>query len=217
VTQPLVIKLLRHGESEANTKKVDPRDVGDHLIALTEFGRDQARTAGQALGAALLREALVYCSPYLRTRQTLDGVFTGAGVDAEAESICVYEDPRLREIDIGYAELSAQMPLRRKHGWFWYRFAGGESPADCFDRQCTFLESLMRQIERTNCRKVFICTHGMTIRCFVMRFLHLTVEQFEQLDNPDNCDVITIAPINQLTKPVFVHGKYGVEGIRLRK
>ena len=28
----------------------------------------------------------------------------------------------------------AQTELRRTHGWFYYRFHGGESPADCFDR-----------------------------------------------------------------------------------
>lgn len=64
---------------------------------------------------------------------------------------------------------------------------------------------------------VLIVTHGLTIRCFVMRFMHLTVEQFENLANPKNCDIITIEPALYMTeKPQFVSGKWGVSGLRFR-
>jgi hypothetical protein len=46
--------------------------------------------------AQFLDNALVYCSPYKRTRQTLSNVMKGAGV--QSDHIRVYEDPRLREI-----------------------------------------------------------------------------------------------------------------------
>lgn len=74
----------------------------------------------------------------------------------------------------------------------------------------------MRGAERSGATRFVIVTHGMTIRCFVMRFLHLTVEQFESMHNPDNCDIVTIAPIAEISAPVFQTNRWGVEGLRLR-
>ena len=74
----------------------------------------------------------------------------------------------------------------------------------------------MRQIERKQADRVLIVTHGLTIRCFVMRFLHLSVEQFDSLANPANCDVITLADRSELTDPLFVSGRWGVTGLRIR-
>ena len=105
----------------------------------------------------------------------------------------VYEDPRLREVEHGYTDVRAQEALRRTHGWFYYRFEGGESPADCYDRTAGFLESMMRQKDRKKASQVLIVTHGLTVRCFAMRFLHLRVEDFDRMLNPANCDIITMA------------------------
>ncbi len=208
----LTIKLVRHGQSRANVGEVDAKDVGDYTIELTASGHEQARAVGASLGRAYLEDALIYCSPYTRTRQTLRSILEGAGVpDAR-----VYEDPRLREVEHGYAEYDAQETRRRTHGWFYYRFEGGESPADCFDRTSSFLESLMRQVERKGAQHVLIVTHGLTIRCFAMRYLHLTVEQFDELANPNNCDVVTIAEKASLESPGWVTGNWGLTGLARR-
>ena len=106
--------------------------------------------------------------------------------------------------------------LRKTHGWFYYRYRGGESPADCFDRTSNFLESMMRQIERHQAERALVVTHGLTIRCFVMRFLHLRVEDFDRLENPDNCEVITLGERAQLGECAFDSGWWGVSGLRLR-
>jgi broad specificity phosphatase PhoE len=210
----LVITLVRHGQSLANVGEVDAKDVGDHTISLTKTGHEQARQAGATLGPDDLRRALIYASPYQRTRQTLAGMLEGAGLDPSM--VRVYEDPRLREVEHGYSEWDAQQHMRRTHGWFYYRFEGGESPADCFDRTSAFLDSMMRQVERKTADRVLIVTHGLTIRCFVMRFLHLSVEQFDDLANPDNCDIITIAQKASLKDPGWTSGRWGVTGLRRR-
>ena len=210
----LTIKLVRHGQSRANVGEVDAKDVGDHTISLTEHGEAQARAAGAGLGREYLEGALIYASPYQRTRQTLAGIVHGAGLPPG--SVRVYEDPRLREVEHGYAEWEAQQTKRRTHGWFYYRFEGGESPADCFDRTSSFLESLMRQVERKAAERVLIVTHGLTIRCFAMRYLHLSVEQFDELANPDNCDVITIAEKSTLKDPQWTTGRWGLTGLSRR-
>jgi len=211
----LAIKLVRHAESEANTGRVLTHEFGDHAIPLSERGWEQAREVGRKLGAAFIDGALVYSSPYRRTRETLSAIYEGCGVPADHRR-GLYEDPRLREVEHGYEPAEDQEELRKKHGWFYYRFRGGESPADCYDRTSSFLESMMRQIERKNASRILIVTHGLTIRCFVMRFLHLSVEQFDSLANPANCDVVTLADRSELEEPLFVSGRWGVSGLRLR-
>src|SRR5688572_18761579 len=208
------IKLVRHGESLANVGTLNPAVVGDHTIPLTPVGHEQARRAGQAIGPGFLDGALAYCSPFLRARETMAGLLEGTGV--RRDTVRVYEDPRLREVEHGYADVPAQQDLRRKQGWFYYRFHGGESPADCYDRTSGFLESLMRQAERKRADRVLVVTHGLTIRCFVMRFLHLTVEEFDMMANPANCDVITLGPREAVETPMFVSGRWGVSGLRAR-
>lgn len=105
---------------------------------------------------------------------------------------------------------------RKVHGRFYYRHTGGESPADCYDRTWAFLESMMRSVSRNPVRNIVIVTHGMTIRCFVMRFLHLSVEQFESMENPLNGSIVTLGPLEKQAISVFRSVRWGVTGMSLR-
>ena len=214
-SRKLAIKLVRHGQSLANVDAFDPQKHGDFRTPLSPLGAIQAREAGDRLGREFLEGALVYASPYHRTRETLEGLLEGAGADRD-DPFGIYEDPRLREQDHGYGNVKQQESLRATHGWFYYRYEGGESPADCFDRTSSFLESLLRQVERKSAERVLIVTHGLTLRCFVMRFLHLTVEQFDEMANPNNCDVVTLAEKSTLAAPTWTNGKWGVTGLSRR-
>lgn len=210
----MIIKLIRHGESEANTGKMNPFKEKDASIPLSNLGIQQAKEVGALIGRDFIESALVYCSPYRRTRETILAINQGAGV--EPNNIKIYEDPRLREVDMGYGDPVKQHEHRKIHGWFYYRFEGGESPSDCYDRTSAFLESLMRQISRSNRNNILIVCHGLTLRCFVTRFLHLTVEQFEEMHNPENCAITTISYKDNIKNPTFINGRWGVDGIRLR-
>ena len=210
----MIIKLVRHGQSMANTGEVQVADIGDHNVALTQPGHEQAREAGRRIGASFLQGSLAYCSPFRRARETMVGLLAGA--DVAAGSVRVFEDPRLREVDHGYADVGAQKGLRRTHGWFYYRYKGGESPADCYDRTSSFLESLMRQAERKRAERIVVVTHSLTIRCFVMRFLHLRVEDFDLMAGLSNGAVVTLARLEQLQSPVFSSGRWGVGDLPLR-
>ena len=212
----LTIKLVRHGESRANTGELVAHAVGDHAISLSERGHQQARQVGSELGADFVRRALVYVSPYLRARETLQGIMAGSGLtDPEQAQLRIYDDPRLREVEHGYEPIAPQEALRRTHGWFYYRFRGGESPADCYDRTSGFLEGMMRQVLKKSSTRVLIVTHGLALRCFVMRFLHLKVEEFEKIHNPSNCDVVTLADRTTLDTPQLTWGHWGVVGLRM--
>lgn len=209
------IKLVRHGESAANVGHASPQDVGDHNVELTARGHTQAEASGRQLGAEFFRDTLIYRSPYRRTRETSVGLLRGAAVP-ESSWPEIFEDPRLREVEHGYDDYDAQTWDRALHGWFYYRFRGGESPADCFDRVSTFLETLMRQVARKQHENVLIVSHGLTIRCFVMRFMHLTVEQFEELANPGNASIVTIGPRDEIEQPTHASGRWAVTGLSLR-
>ncbi len=212
----LVMKLVRHGESEANVGRMMAHEVGDQGIPLSALGKEQARAVGRTIGGDFVDGALVYSSPYRRARETLHELHEGCGLPPPSLRRGLYEDPRLREVEHGYEPAEPQEELRKTHGWFYYRYRGGESPADCYDRTSSFLESMMRQVERKQAARVLIVTHGLTIRCFVMRFLHLSVEEFDMLANPANCDVITIADCTTLDAPQFTSGRWGVVGLKLR-
>ena len=207
----LTIKLVRHGESAANVGLVKVWEVGDHTVELTAEGHRQSRIAGETIGRDYMLGAVTYSSPFRRARQTLDGLLSVAGLEQWTTE--VYEDPQLREVDHGYVSIDSQRPLQTKHGPFYYRFDGGESPADCYDRTSGFLESMMRQVIRREAERVLIVTHGLTIRCFVMRFMHLTVEQFESIANPANCAIITLAPRDSMPGASFVNNRWGVWGL----
>lgn len=212
----MLIKLVRHGQSAANAGGLTAKDVGDSNIALTEQGRAQAEAVGRELGPDFIDGALIYCSPYRRTRETLAGLLRGAALPSTQAPPTVFEDPRLREVEHGYYDYESQQWDRATHGWFYYRFRGGESPADCFDRVSTFLETMTRQVQRKGSERVVIVSHGLTIRCFVMRFLHLSVEEFESLANPQNAAVVTIGLREQVAEPSFERGRWAVSGLYQR-
>jgi len=180
--------LVRHGQSTGNSREEDPNLIGDHNLRLTQKGIEQAQDAGKRIGSKLFEDGLVYTSPYRRARETCGNAIVVSTVN----KVRVFEDPRLREVEHGYDDVSFQEAQRAIHGWFYYRFKGGESPADCYDRSSTFIDSLCRQADRKNKNSAIIFSHGITIRCLITRFLHLSVEQFENMANPFNGAVITI-------------------------
>ena len=208
----MIIKLVRHGESQANITESGQISVADHLVPLTEKGFKQAKQAGVKLGSSYLKQSLIYTSPLLRTKQTLAAILEGAAVSPE--EIKVREDPRIREVEHGYFDVQAQKAMINTHGHFYYRYQGGESAADCYDRVSGFLESFVRSLQKTKSKQAVIVTHGLALRVFVMRFLHLTVEQFDQIANPKNADIITVTDWKNLKAPMFTSGRWGVEGLR---
>lgn len=83
------------------------------------------------------------------------------------------------------------MKTRDEFSTFYYRIPDGESGADVYDRVSTFLDTLHRDFEKHNYpENVLIVSHGLTIRLFLMRWFHWSVEEFENLHNPKNCQII---------------------------
>ena len=208
----MIIKLVRHGESRANVDDAAPPAGADHLISLTLRGIAQAREAERTLGKSYLTASLIYTSPFRRARQTMAAILEGAGLSPDRLS--VWEDPRLREVDHGYFDVAGQHDMVEEYGHFYYRYRGGESAADCYDRVSGFLDTFVRTIKSRRSKQALLVTHGLALRVFVMRFLHLTVEQFDKIANPHNADIVTLALRETIPAPQFVSGRWGVEGLR---
>lgn len=192
--KPKRIILIRHGESEANVDRYLFGLVPDYTIELTERGRAQAIEAGKALRQLIGEEtAYFYVSPFWRARSTFESVAKAL----ERHKFDYREEPRLREQEWGYLrspeEFDRICKERRDYGIFYYRIPGGEAGTDVYDRINDLLGSLYRDFEETsypdNCVMI---THGLTIRLFLMRFFHLTVEQFEQMMSPVNCALVVL-------------------------
>ena len=59
---------------------------------------------------------------------------------------------------------------------------------DNHPRQCC-LSSAANDHENEN---VVIVSHGFTIRILLMHYFNLTVDQFHQLKNPENCEALIL-------------------------
>lgn len=202
--KPNRIFLVRHGESLGNTDKSVYSHTPDWRIPLTEKGKEQAERAAEKifkkieseLGSPcvlnkLLRDDLaIYCSPWYRTRMTAQPLRDRLKI----YNIRYYEDPRLREQEWGnYQDEKKLREIareREKFGTFFYRLPDGESGADVFDRIASFQSTLYRDFSTPRFPKnCVVFTHGLTLRIFLMRWFHYTVEEYEQFRNPRNCEI----------------------------
>jgi broad specificity phosphatase PhoE len=192
--RPKRIILIRHGNSEGNADRERYATTPDHALNLTTEGEQQALQAGQEIKQLIGEETVrVYLSPYTRTRQTYQQISQSIAPSVDR----VLEDPRLREQDWGHLrptdqneEISQQ---RDNFSTFYYRIPDGESGADVYDRISTFLETMHRDFEEPDYPpNALIVTHGFAMRLFLMRWFHWSVEEFENLRNPRNCEIVVI-------------------------
>lgn len=191
------IFLIRHGETTANVgDNYGPRLL-DHLVPLTENGIIQANEAGKWLkdyciqNNIALDNARVWRSPYKRTRQTSEEFNKHLCVKS------VFEDVALAEMQFGlfdslrdedwatrfpdeYAECKRHWD---NEGKFYLRFPNGESPFDVALR----VHQFMGTIKRDTADPLFVFTHGITMRCFLLRWFHYPPEWYETEKNPGNC------------------------------
>ena len=192
--KPNRILLIRHGESQGNIDIYQYQTVPDYALILTPKGIEQSKQAGERIKEIIGSESVhVYLSPYIRARQTFQHLKTSIETNIKK----IVEDPRIREQDWGHLRHPNENEeiRRQRDGFstFYYRIPDGESGADVYDRVSTFLETLHRDFNKSHYpQNALIITHGLTLRLFLMRWLHWTVEEFEHLRNPRNCQVVVM-------------------------
>lgn len=190
--RPKRIFLIRHGQSEGNVDKEKYNTIPDYAMPLTALGKLQAYHAGIELKEIIKEESIsFYISAFRRTKETYNGIVESFPTNHKI----IREDPRLREQEwagVLHAEPKRGLEKERDdYGQFYYRFPGGESCADVYDRLSNFLDTLFRDFEKPNYPdNTVLVMHGMAMRVFLMRWFRLPVEEFEVLRNPRNCQII---------------------------
>ena len=193
----MTIFLIRHAESIVNVGGNYILRTPDHLVSLTDNGITQANAAGRwladycAQNSISLENARIWRSPYLRTRQTSEEFNKYLQTNDIREDITLVEqqyglfdslpeEEWERQFPVEYAEYKRQ---RDNAGKFYYRLPSGESPFDVALR----VHQFMGTIKRDSADTLFIFTHGITLRCFLLRWFHYTPEWYANEKNPNNC------------------------------
>ena len=208
------IHFIRHGLSEANLSTSVNRRKPDHAIELAPEGHHQAKRAGDALahhfdhrgeGPGRIRMLI---SPYKRTRET--GLHVMSALARRGYHVEARDCLQLREQSFGLfdgltpEELHAIYPEEYAHylkhrefeGEFYAPMPGGESRARVCDRVRGVFGSILRDFASpvdAPITDVVCISHGVTIRCAIMEFLHLPWEWNEEEPNPLNCSINTIS------------------------
>lgn len=164
-------------------------------------------------------DARLWVSPYLRTRQTADNIedeFRRMWFAPKMKPIPpgpwqtepVFTHGRREEISLseqqfglfdGYEddELAAKFPVEHAHykksedfeGKFWAKMPQGESRFDVARRVKSVFGTFKRDEEKHKIQNLVVVAHGVTIRAFVMQWLHLPYEWSEKEPNPKNCSI----------------------------
>ena len=188
------IILVRHGESEGNVDPNKYMTIPDHNIRLTENGIQQAINAGKEIKKIINDEPLnVYVSPYMRTKETWKGIKKGLN----RNNIILEFDPRIREQEHKIFKTKEQrinvFKEQRKFSKFFYRFGNGESGADVHSRVCSFLNELaIKRVVFKERKDYLIVSHDITLSSILMKFLNLSIEEFDQLIQPEKCAPIVL-------------------------
>lgn len=201
------IFLIRHGESEANVDPSIVLDQADHAIGLTTRGRTQAQVAGGFLNNWLEHNIShqhkgrirLWGSPYRRTRETADAIERECSdwVRDRREHILLCEQqfglfdgvPEHKRREWYPEEWAHYDKCERQEGRFWARMPLGESRFDVATRIHQAFGTFHRDADRHSIDHIFVVCHGVTLRAFLMMWLHLTPEWFDSEPNPGNCAV----------------------------
>ena len=183
--------LVRHGESEYNTKRCF---TGHSNIALTSLGVRQAELTARYLKDHFRVDA-IYSSDLQRAYNT-------AVPFATAADLPIHCDSALRETNVGdwqdrlYDDIVVEYPreIEAYHDRkLDFRFPNGENSADVYARASHALEQIAK---RHDGETVAVFSHGGVIRTLCRKWMGLKPEQFHQAPLITNAS-ITLASYNE--------------------
>lgn len=158
----MIIYLMRHGDTDLSDKKVY---YGHTDVPLNSAGIKRCEDIKPQI---TIKPDVVYTSDLLRARQTAEIVF-GGGVSSGS----------LREINFGEWETLSYRDIVKKYpdlarswaseDWFRFKFPGGESPAEMFERVTSFVNEI---IDKNEYECVAITTHLGVIRTILTHLIN---------------------------------------------
>ena len=177
---------VRHAESLGNKHPETYYQMPEWKIPITEEGKKQAENAGKNLSDIDIVHMI--SSPYVRARETA----TIIKKQIKTIYFSYQESPLIIERAWGnLRDEVEQFKTReeRNHLFDFYRRpTGGESFADVYQRAFVFLEYLKNNFKDEN---IIIVSHGEFLKVLLMIIDGNTVEEFDGLRNPKNCEIIT--------------------------
>lgn len=202
----LNIFLIRHGQSIINTGDNIKEGIPVHQVPLTDYGMQDCRNTAKYLSDYLEynkiknRKSSILYSPYKVTTDTMK-IF-----NEELNISDIKQEISLIERRFGTAETlswenwcntyedesSYFSKYYNNSGKFYAKFSLGDAPYDTALRVKQAIDEVLNQYNNSKVRNIFIFTHGITLRTFVMRFCNYPVEWYENETNPDNCAIYHI-------------------------
>jgi broad specificity phosphatase PhoE len=167
------VVLARHGRTEWHHGN---RYTGSSDLPIDEVGRQQAGLL-RTWAVEEYRPDVLWASPMLRARQTVEPTATALGLEPTIDS-------RLREVDFGDAEgkMLSELPLAVAKAFVIdpvaNHFPRGEHPAKAADR---VTEAFHEIAEAYQGRKVLVVAHNTLIRLLVCRVLGLELPDYRRL------------------------------------
>ena len=191
--------LISHGESTQNTTENFRDRLPDHKVDLTETGVKQCHEASIFLKSYLddncvdTKSAVIWVSPFLRTRKTAEIINSYLNIDDVREDYCLIEqryglfsDRSIERNRMLFRdEFDFYDNYYQNDGKFYAKMPQGESPMDVALRTRLFLN--MISLEKKS--PVFIVSHGTTIRTIVMNTFNYSPEWFNKEPNMENCSI----------------------------
>jgi broad specificity phosphatase PhoE len=194
--EPMIIKLVRHGRSVGNEDSNEYVLKPDHEIELNEEGKQQAKNLAhdedmfELYRSELLQH--VYCSPFMRTRQTMELCFEEMGLQKTMtyRGPKIWFDHRLREQSWG-RPLNTQQHMEffniHFNNKYWGKTAISESGVMVMDRVHSFLDRV-----ESKGKDCLVFTHGVTINAFIAIVKGYSIEAFENMGYVRNCSITTL-------------------------
>ncbi len=172
-------------------------EFSDANTPLEEASSPRAEIVGRKLASRIKEPNVIFCSPYLRTKHTLDGLRRGWPA---LYGITTHNDVRLVEQGHGLAGMywdwrvfQALNPMQRKMyelmGPYWYPYPQGEDVPRVQERIMLWFNTLTRDFRN---KRVLVVTHHLTILALRANLERLGEQEFINLDEhhkPINCGV----------------------------
>lgn len=208
------IFLIRHGESIQNTKENYELGLPDHKVYLSEKGKSQAEETGLFLKKYVeennidISKAVLWVSPYTRTRETASIINKHLGIKNIKEDITLIEqryglfsDKEIKMLKEIYPdEFSHYDKYYQNDGKFYAILPQGESPYDVALRTKQFIDTIFRDEEEI----LFVVSHGTTIRTIILNWFHYPPEWFNSEKLMDNCSVRLITKENNVSREEYI-------------
>ncbi len=169
----------------------------DSSTPLAKNKETHAETTALKLKQIINLPDIIFISPYLRTRQTLNRLIFKW---PELKTVKIYEDELIREQERGLESLyndwrvfftlnPEQKKLYNKEGQYWYRYPQGENIPDVRLRNSIWLNNLKNKFYKKN---ILVITHYVSIIATIANLNNFNDKQvmnFIKKEEPDTCGV----------------------------